>query len=71
MSLTVERRGTTVVGGQRFDWSEGDLFVVPSWLWHEHLNPGPEPSILFSVHDFPAMKALGLYREEALSEAHQ
>jgi gentisate 1,2-dioxygenase len=69
--LAFRGRGATIVGGQRFDWSEGDLFVVPSWLPHEHRNDGAERSILFSVHDFPAMKALGLYREEALSEAHQ
>jgi gentisate 1,2-dioxygenase len=63
--LAFRGEGTTVVGDTRFDWTEGDLFVVPSWLWHEHVNPTAEPAILFSVHDFPAMKALGLYREEA------
>jgi gentisate 1,2-dioxygenase len=63
--LAFRGRGTTLVGGRRFDWEPGDLFVVPSWLWHEHANGGPEPAILFSVHDVPAMKALGLYREEA------
>lgn len=69
--LAYRGRGTTIVGGRRFDWSQGDLFLVPSWLWHEHVNPGSEPAILFSVQDFPAMKALGLYEEEALPEGHQ
>jgi gentisate 1,2-dioxygenase len=69
--LAFRGRGTTVVDGRRFDWQQGDVFVVPSWLWHEHANPGGEPAILFSVQDFPAMRALGLYQEEALPERHQ
>jgi gentisate 1,2-dioxygenase len=62
--LAFRGRGTTTVDGRRFDWSEGDVFVLPSWVWHEHANSASEPAILFSVQDFPAMKALGLYEEE-------
>ncbi len=64
-------RGSTIIAGRRYDWNEGDLFVIPSWLWHEHLNQGPEPALLFSVHDAPAFKALGIYREEPLPEGRQ
>ena len=62
-----EGRGATVIGGVRFDWEEGDLFVIPSWAYHEHINgSSTERAILFSVQDTPVMKALGKYREEAL-----
>ena len=56
-------KGHTRVGDQHFDWAEGDLFVVPTWFWHEHANPNGEPAMLFSIHDFPAMKSLGIYNE--------
>jgi gentisate 1,2-dioxygenase len=62
-----EGRGATVIEGQRFDWRKGDLFVVPTWTWHEHASADGE-AILFSVHDTPVMQALGLYREQAYRE---
>jgi gentisate 1,2-dioxygenase len=65
--LVFEGRGSTVVDGQRFDWQKGDLFVVPTWAWHEHASADGE-AILFSVQDTPIMQALGLYREQAYRE---
>jgi len=63
-----EGRGATVIGGVRFDWEEGDMFAIPSWAYHEHINgSSTERAILFSIQDTPVMKALGKYREEALS----
>ncbi|MFJ2867847.1 cupin domain-containing protein [Kitasatospora sp. NPDC087314] len=59
-------RGVSVIAGQRFEWRQGDVFVVPSWAWHEHANLDPgEDACLFSFNDFPVMHSLGLYREEA------
>jgi gentisate 1,2-dioxygenase len=55
-------RGWSKVGGQRFDWEEKDIFCVPSWSLHSHGTS--EEAVLFSFNDFPAMKALGLYRED-------
>ncbi len=58
--------GTTVINGQKFDWEQGDCFVVPLWSWHSHQNRAKDQeAILFSVSDLPVMEALGLYREEA------
>ena len=55
--------------GKRFDWKKNDIFVVPSWAWHEHANGSErEDAVLFSFSDLPSMQALGLYREEALAE---
>jgi gentisate 1,2-dioxygenase len=65
--LVFEGRGSTVIDGQRFDWRKGDLFVVPTWAWHEHASADGE-AILFSVQDTPIMQALGLYREQAYRE---
>ncbi|MCH6544639.1 MAG: cupin domain-containing protein [Deltaproteobacteria bacterium] len=63
-----EGSGYTIINGQRFDWEQGDFFVVPPWAWHEHANEGQQESILFSIQDTPVMKALGLYREEPYQE---
>ncbi|RMD95586.1 MAG: cupin domain-containing protein [Alphaproteobacteria bacterium] len=61
--------GHSIIGGRRFDWSERDIFCVPSWVWHEHANASDsEEAVLFCLHDLPVMRALGLYREEALAE---
>lgn len=56
--------GSSVVGEQRFEWERGDTFVVPPWTWHQHANPGGEPSALFSFTDSPVLQALGLLRED-------
>jgi gentisate 1,2-dioxygenase len=66
-----EGKGESVIGGQRFQWSAGDFFVVPSYFWHEHANTSDEPAILFSLQDFPLMKNLQIYREERHPEGHQ
>ena len=54
-------RGWSEVGGQRFEWEEKDIFCVPSWTRYRHGAPGE--AVLFSFNDFPAMRALSLYRE--------
>ena len=56
--------GTSWIGDQRFDWEQGDSFVVPLWSWHSHENNSRDPAILFSINDRPAIEALGFYREE-------
>jgi gentisate 1,2-dioxygenase len=58
-------RGWSEIGGQRFEWEEKDIFCVPAWTRYRH--GAHAESVLFSFNDFPAMRALGLYREEALS----
>jgi gentisate 1,2-dioxygenase len=56
--------GTTWIGQEKFDWEQGDSFVVPLWNWHAHENKSREPAILFSINDRPAIEALGFFREE-------
>ena len=61
--------GYSIINGKRFDWHERDIFCVPSWMFHEHVNgSSSDDACLFSFHDLPVMRALNLYREEALAE---
>jgi len=58
--------GATEIGERRFDWQQGDSFVVPLWYAHRHLNrSSSDAAILFSMSDVPVLRALDLYREEA------
>lgn len=59
--------GYSIIGGRRFDWSEHDIFCVPAWVWHEHVNlDTSDEAFLFSFNDFPVMDALGVRIEQAL-----
>jgi gentisate 1,2-dioxygenase len=61
--------GYSIINGQRLDWQERDIFCVPSWMFHEHVNASAsDDACLFAFHDLPVMKALGLYREQAFGE---
>jgi gentisate 1,2-dioxygenase len=61
--------GVTVIDGQAFDWSEGDIISLPSWSVHEHANASStEDAVLFCMTDVPVLKATGLYREEPFGE---
>lgn len=63
--------GYSVIAGQRFDWTEGDVFCVPSWAWHEHANASAsDDAVLFNFNDFPVMRSLGFFREEEYSDNH-
>jgi gentisate 1,2-dioxygenase len=57
----VEGAGFSEIGGKRFDWSRGDIFMVPSWVPVRHC--ALEQSVLFSMSDRPAQQALGIWRE--------
>lgn len=61
--------GFSIINGKRFDWTEHDIFCVPSWAWHEHGNGSQsDDACLFCLSDLPVMRALGLYREQAFGE---
>jgi len=61
----VEGSGYSIVGDHKLEWEDKDVFTVPTWTFHEHVNTGARPAFLFSFSDSPVMKALDLYREEA------
>jgi gentisate 1,2-dioxygenase len=61
-------RGWSQLGDERFEWEEKDIFALPSWCPHSHANgSASEDAVLFSFNDFPAMRSLALYREQAAS----
>jgi gentisate 1,2-dioxygenase len=62
-------KGFSIIDGKRFDWTERDIFCVPSWAWHEHANASQsDDACLFAFNDLPVMQSLGLYREEAFGD---
>jgi gentisate 1,2-dioxygenase len=63
--------GYTVINGQRFNWTKGDIFCIPSWALHEHVNgSASDDAILFSMNDSPVLAAFNLYREAAYEEGN-
>jgi gentisate 1,2-dioxygenase len=54
------------VEGETFEWSRGDIVVVPTW--HAFHHEADEESVLFSVSDEPALRALGFQRESSAME---
>ncbi len=57
--------GYSIIDGKRLDWSKGDTFVLPPWVFHEHgCNLKDDDAVLFSMSDLPVIKSMGLYREE-------
>jgi gentisate 1,2-dioxygenase len=60
--VCVEGEGSTKVEDQTFNWSPGDVFVIPSWKRYAHTAKGE--SVLFSISDRPAQEKLGLWREQ-------
>jgi gentisate 1,2-dioxygenase len=65
----VRGEGFTIIDGQRFPWTKGDIVALPPWALHEHANTSTgADAVLFSIQDLPVLNALGLYYEEALTE---
>lgn len=64
----LEGSGYTVMNGEKFEWEKGDFFVLPPWMWHEHVNTGEQDAFLFSINDRPILSLLNLDREEELQE---
>jgi gentisate 1,2-dioxygenase len=60
--------GTTIIDGQAFNWTPGSYIALPPWAMHEHINTSNEDAVLFSIRDTPLLRAMGLYREEALAD---
>lgn len=65
--FVVSGEGSTVIDGVDFSWGPRDVFVVPTWAWHEHRN-GSGDALLFSITDQPVLAALGMYRQQSFSE---
>jgi len=60
----IEGGGRVVIGGEPFEFTARDSFVVPSW--QTYTLHASEATVLFSYSDRPVQRALGLWREEQL-----
>jgi gentisate 1,2-dioxygenase len=54
--LVIDGRGTSTISGQSFDWAQGDVLAVPSWI--EHAHRAHEDAVVVCVSDAPVMRAL-------------
>jgi len=62
----IEGRGESRIGDETFAWEPGDCVVSPPWHWVQHRNLSTSaPACLFQFDDEPALRALGLFLEEA------
>jgi len=60
--VCVEGHGASVIDGQEYSWSKGDIFVVPSWKWVNHRADAE--AVLFSYSDQTVQQKLGLWRQD-------
>lgn len=58
--LVVKGKGYSVIDGKRYDWEEGDVFVVPANAEHSHTNTGEVEALLFDVTDSGLLENLGI-----------
>jgi gentisate 1,2-dioxygenase len=62
-------KGYSIIDGKKYEWKQRDIFCIPSWAWHEHVNlSDTEDAVLFSFHDLPVIEKLGLYQEKAYED---
>ena len=59
----------TLLDGDPVVMGTGDLVLTPSWVYHEHHNPGDDPMMWLDVLDLPIVAALdAVFFEEGPSE---
>ena len=56
----MQGRGSSTIGGQRFDWEFGDTLAIPAWTRIEH--HAKEPSVLFAMSDENLLRWAHYYR---------
>lgn len=63
--VVLEGSGSTIINGEEYKWEEDDIFCIPTYAWHEHVNGSSSgDAVLYCVSDAPAVQKLGLYWEE-------
>jgi len=64
--LVVKGKGYSLIDGKKYDWNEGDVFVVPANAVHSHTNTGTNDAVLFDVTDSGLLESLGIleFREQ-------
>ncbi len=62
--VCLEGEGRIVIGEHRFEFSERDVVVVPSW--HAFTIAARRDTLFFSFSDRPVQQVLGLWRDERM-----
>lgn len=64
IGIVISGQGRIEVGDTVLEVGKHDSFAIPNYAWQRVVNTGSEPLRLFTVHDIPALQALGLLYEE-------
>lgn len=62
--IVMEGHGRTRIGEQEFEWGPNDAFVMPNFLWREHINAGAGDAVLYTVSDAALLRNIGQYRAQ-------
>lgn len=65
--FVLKGRGYTMVDGQRYDWKEGDLILLPikkGGVVHQHFNLEGKPSRWVAFRHIPGADMIGRFREQ-------
>jgi gentisate 1,2-dioxygenase len=64
--VVVEGEGTSTVGKEKFQWGPHDIFVAPSWFFHEHT--ASSDAVIFQYSDRVVQEKLDFFREQRGNE---
>ncbi len=65
--FVLKGKGYTVVDGVKFDWSEGDLILLPfkkGGVEHQHFNADDKPSRWLAFSSIPMGDLVGMFMEQ-------
>ena len=62
----IQGRGRSVVDGETIEWAMGDVIAIPAWRAYRH--EADVESFMVRASDEPVMRAIGMLREEVMSE---
>jgi 1-hydroxy-2-naphthoate dioxygenase len=61
----------TVVEGERFHMSKGDLITTPNWSWHDHINESEQDTVWLDGAVAPLIMHFGIGFAEPHQQEHQ
>ena len=65
----ISGHGYTEICGERYEWEENDIFIVPNHLWRKHVNLNEdENAILYGVTDAPLLQKIGHFRSQGRTQ---
>ncbi|MBI4595327.1 MAG: cupin domain-containing protein [Candidatus Tectomicrobia bacterium] len=65
--FVLKGKGYTTVDGQKYDWKEGDLILLPikkGGVEHQHFNADGKPSRWVAFRHIPSADMIGRFREQ-------